>query len=84
MKNFKEKGFDALLRKKDGENFLSDGGNFIADLNMGKINKPDELNKQLKVTNGIIETGLFVNIPDYVIAGYKNEVKVLENNSRTF
>ncbi|HSP87141.1 MAG TPA: ribose-5-phosphate isomerase RpiA [Ignavibacteriaceae bacterium] len=79
----KDAGFSPSFRKKNGEKFQSDAGNCIIDLSLDKIEKPEKLSNELKMTSGIIETGLFINVPDLILAGFENEVKVLENNSRT-
>ncbi len=83
LKKLNEAGFNPSIRIKSEEIFQSDGGNYIVDLKTGEIKNPMELSEKLKLINGIIETGLFINTPDLVLAGYNNEVKVLENNSRT-
>ena len=79
----KDAGFSPSFRKKNGEKFQSDASNCIIDLSLEKIEKPEKLSNELKMTSGIIETGLFINVPDLILAGFENEVKVLENNSRT-
>jgi len=83
LKKLKDAGFNPSLRIKNGEIFQSDGSNYISDLMLSKIENPAELYKEIKLINGVIENGLFINTPDLVLVGYKDEVKVLENNSRT-
>jgi ribose 5-phosphate isomerase A len=82
LKRLKGAGFDPSLRMKEGEISLSDGNNIIADLNLGKIDNPIELEKKLKDFVGVIETGLFTNTPDLVIVGEANKIKVLENKDK--
>jgi len=76
-------GFKPKLRMKNGEIYISDSGNFIADLSLEKIEQPAELSEKIKLINGVIENGLFINVPDLVLAGIGDKVKVLENKSRT-
>ncbi|OGU76639.1 MAG: ribose 5-phosphate isomerase A [Ignavibacteria bacterium RBG_16_34_14] len=79
----KQAGFNASLRMRNGEIFQSDGGNYIVDLIMNKIAYPEKLYKEIKLINGVIENGLFINTPDLVLVSSEDGVKVLENNSRT-
>jgi len=83
LKKLKERGLNPSLRIKINEIFQSDGGNYIVDLMLNEVKNPEQLSKEIKLINGVIETGLFINTPDLVLVGYKDEVKVLENNSRT-
>jgi ribose 5-phosphate isomerase A len=82
LNNLKEEGFNPTLRKKDNDIFLSDGSNFIADLKLKTINNPAELEKKLKAFQGVIESGLFINVPTKVIVGKQNSAKVLENKKK--
>ncbi len=82
LKRLKEAGFNPSLRMKEGEISLSDGNNIIADLDLGKIDNPNKLEKKLKAFVGVIETGLFANTPDKVIVGEASNIKVLENKDK--
>lgn len=66
------------LRKVDGELFVSDNGNYVVDCDFGMINDPVKLHQQLKQLTGVVETGLFINMADDVIAGYADEAKSLK------
>ena len=57
---------------------VSDNGNFILDTDFGVIREPAELNQELKLIPGIVETGLFINMADIVFVGGKSSVKKLE------
>ena len=81
--NLNEAGFNAVLRKKNDNVFISDSGNYIADLNLNEIKNPKKLSDDIKLINGVIENGLFINVPDLVLVGTDENVKVLENKSRT-
>ncbi|RPI72882.1 MAG: ribose-5-phosphate isomerase RpiA [Ignavibacteriales bacterium] len=76
-------GLNPVLRKKEGKIFYSDSSNMIADLNLEKIGNPEDLFKKIKLINGVIENGLFINVPNLVLVGSEGKVKVLENISRT-
>jgi len=74
--------FKPVLRMgkaKDGP-IISDNGNVIIDLYPLKpIEKPDEVDKRLRLINGVIETGIFPrDLVDRVYIGYEDRIKVLK------
>jgi ribose 5-phosphate isomerase A len=79
FKKLEKSGYNPSLRMKNGTIFQSDGNNYVIDLNLGRIEKPDRFAEQIKLYTGVIESGLFLNTPDKVVAGYRDEAKVLEN-----
>lgn len=48
------------LRRRDGEPFVTDGGNLIYDVHCGPIDDPAALERELDAIAGVVETGLFV------------------------
>lgn len=58
------------MRQRDGQLYVTDNGNYIADASFGKIVSPAELSHELKMTTGVVDHGLFVDIADTVIVGY--------------
>jgi len=50
---------------------ITDNGNYILDVDFGKIENPDELNQKIKLIPGVIETGLFLEIADLAYLGTK-------------
>lgn len=82
LKTFEERGFKPKPRKNNGENFQSDGNNFIIDLNLERIDDPLKKSEEIKLIAGVVETGLFINIPDFVLVGNKDDVKVIENKTK--
>lgn len=66
------------LRRIDGEPFISDGGNFIADCETGMISDPSALHVALKSTLGVIDTGLFIGMASRVYVGTRSGLRVLE------
>jgi ribose 5-phosphate isomerase A len=70
---------EAKLRQSDGRNFLTDNGNFIADLNAYPIADPQKLDARLRQIPGVLETGLFSHtLVTHVLVGTKTgEVKTL-------
>ena len=49
--------------------FVTDEGNYILDLHLGKIADPKKLAIALNQVPGVVENGLFVNICDLVVLG---------------
>ncbi len=54
-------GCKAELRMRDGEPFVTDGGNYIYDCRFEAIEKPFFLETRLDVIPGVVENGLFLN-----------------------
>ncbi len=73
-------GLKPELRLKGGEVYLTDSKNYIFDLAANEIESPEELHAQLKLINGVVETGLFCGIADVAIIGDGNNVSILERN----
>lgn len=62
-------GLQPKLRVKNDENFVTDEGNFILDLNIGHISNIQLLETKLKQIPGVVETGLFLDMADIIIIG---------------
>jgi len=48
---------------------ITDNGNFILDVDFGRIKDPKKLNEQLKLISGVVETGLFTGLANIVYIG---------------
>jgi len=70
-------GYNPKFRIADGKNYVTDGNHFIIDLQLNKIEKPDELNNKLLQVPGVIETGLFLGVCDLLIVSEGNECKII-------
>lgn len=58
---------------------VTDNGNYIVDLDLGTMEDPYKIEEELKKIPGVLETGLFLDLTDRVIAGKKNgQVEILE------
>ncbi|HEY0053319.1 MAG TPA: ribose-5-phosphate isomerase A, partial [Caulobacteraceae bacterium] len=57
------------LRKKDGAEVVTDGGNLIYDVACGRIEQPAMLGDSLKLVTGVVEHGLFLDLADEAIIG---------------
>ena len=62
-------GPEIRLRRKDGEIFRTDGGNFILDLHLGAIPDPDSLAVELKTATGVVDHGLFIGLASAALIG---------------
>lgn len=58
------------IRMKDGEHYITDNGNLIADCHFGDITDPVTLHQQLNTTPGVVDNGLFVHLTSQVIVGH--------------
>ncbi|MBS1550504.1 MAG: ribose-5-phosphate isomerase RpiA [Bacteroidetes bacterium] len=74
---FKEMKFYPELRVKNDKKFLTDSGNYILDLHLEKIDNAENLDKEIKMITGVVETGLFINIADVIITGKNNSTQIL-------
>jgi ribose 5-phosphate isomerase A len=73
-------GGRAKLREGTGKvgPVVTDNGSFVLDADFGKIEKPRLLEKGLKMIPGLLETGLFLGMADFVYVGLRSgDVKVL-------
>jgi ribose 5-phosphate isomerase A len=63
---------------RDGEPFITDGGNYIFDCSFGRLDDPESLDEALKFIPGVVENGLFLGIADAAIIGGPEGVSVIE------
>ena len=82
FKEFEKKGYKPGFRKKGENRFITDDNNYIIDLRMDKIEDPAALDISLKIYPGVVETGLFCNIADMVLAGIGDSVKIINKKKR--
>ena len=76
---FEEKGFQPTMRKNDvGENYLTDGGHYIIDLHMIKIDDPHSLATWLDGLTGVMEHGLFLDRVNTIIVGRNTGLEIIE------
>ncbi len=78
---FEKMNFNPSFRKNEGKNFTTDGGHFLIDLCLKKIDDPVRMEEELKTYAGVVEVGLFTNIADMVIVGRGDGVEILERKS---
>jgi len=68
----------AIRQAKDGHPFVTDGGHWIIDAELGPIDDPGALAQALAAIPGVVEHGLFIGLADTAIIGGPTGVKVIE------
>lgn len=63
-------GTQAALRMNGAVPFVTDEGNHILDLALGRIGNPRQLSLALNQVPGVVENGLFIDICDAVVVGH--------------
>jgi ribose 5-phosphate isomerase A len=63
-------GRGATMRMSGERPFITDEGNHILDLHLGRIGNPRQLAMVLNQIPGVVENGLFIDICDVVVIGY--------------
>jgi ribose 5-phosphate isomerase A len=66
----------------EGAPFITDGDHYILDCACGGIEDPEDLQRQLDGTVGVIEHGLFLGLASRVIVGGSQGVRVLRERRR--
>ncbi len=62
---------------RDGQPYVTDGGNYIFDCDFGLIEDPELLDGLLKLIPGVVENGLFIGIATKaIIAGPNGIVEI--------
>lgn len=60
------------LRMQDGNPFITDHGHYIVDCHFNEILYPATLHSRLNNLPGVVENGLFLNMADAALIGYKD------------
>lgn len=63
---------ESILRMENGRPFVTDSGNLILDLHLGKIRNPRSLAIALNQVPGVVENGLLIDICDRVVVGCRD------------
>ncbi|MCC5957562.1 MAG: ribose-5-phosphate isomerase RpiA [Natronohydrobacter sp.] len=63
-------GRQSSLRMNGTQPYVTDEGNYILDLALGRIGNPRQLALVLNQVPGVVENGLFVDIADQVVIGH--------------
>jgi len=75
-------GATAQLRGSPAKPYVTDNGNIILDLQFpAPLDDPDALARTLKQLPGVVEHGLFTNLPTVCLVGGAAGVRVLESSA---
>ncbi len=80
LRQFTERDYKPVLRIKEGKPYVTDSGNFIVDLNLKVIHNPEELDREIKLLTGVVETGLFLKLANKVIIGRGNKTEIISRD----
>lgn len=69
---FSALGFNPVFRMNGLSHYITDSGNFIIDLRLGKIENAMKLEQIINSIPGVVECGLFIGIARTIIVG-KND-----------
>jgi ribose 5-phosphate isomerase A len=69
-----------LRRGKDGHPFITDGGHWILDAELGRVDEPAALAHALSGVPGVVEHGLFIGLSHMAIVGGPDGVKIIERS----
>lgn len=71
-------GFNPVMRMRKGELFVTDNGNYIADLHLEMPVDVDSVRDMLKLIVGVLETGQYLRMGDCLVVGTSEGVRVVE------
>lgn len=69
-----------LRQSKDGHVFVTDGGHWIIDASLGRIDDPRAMAHALSGVPGVMEHGLFVDLANIVILSGPDGTKIVERS----
>lgn len=79
VKKLNEYALNPIIRTKDGKLFITDNGNYIVDLHIGKPMDIMSVYNKVRSITGVLEVGLFINMCKRIIVGTDNGVRIIEN-----
>jgi ribose 5-phosphate isomerase A len=68
----------AVRNAKDGHVFVTDGGHWILDAQLGRIEDPARLASTLNAIPGVVEHGLFIDLASTVVLAGGGGIRVIE------
>jgi ribose 5-phosphate isomerase A len=80
IKSVQKAGSLAMRRATNGHPFVTDGGHWIIDAALGRIDDPAALAHALAGVAGVVEHGLFIGLARTVIIGGPKGVRVVEKS----
>lgn len=79
IKKLHDYSLNPVIRMKDGKFFITDNGNYIVDLHIGKPMNINDVYNKVNGIVGVLEIGLFINMCKRIIVGTNSGAKVIEN-----
>ena len=79
IRKLKEYSFNPKIRMKDSNIFVTDNGNYIVDLHIGKPMDITDIYNKVNGITGVLEIGLFINMCNRIIVATDRGTKVIEN-----
>jgi ribose 5-phosphate isomerase A len=70
-------GADPELRQDGGQPWVTDGGNFILDCHFGPLDDPPQIERLIKMTVGVVESGLFIGRSSAVVVATEGGVDIM-------
>jgi len=70
-------GAEPELRADESGPFVTDGGNFILDCHFGPIASPQETERAVNLTVGVVESGLFVGRSSAVVVASQGGIEIM-------
>ena len=68
-----------VIRKaRDGHVFVTDGGHWIVDAHLGRIQDPARLARALSAIPGVVEHGLFIGLASTAVLAGGGGIRVIE------
>jgi len=80
MDKLERLGCRPALRKRDGELFVTDNGNYIADCKFERIDDPTAMESRINNIPGVVDNGLFVGLAHKVIVASKEGVRTIDRH----
>jgi ribose 5-phosphate isomerase A len=74
-------GCRAAIRMRHGERFVSDNGNYVVDCKFPVIENAHELESEIKLIPGVVDSGLFLDLADKVIVATKDGTRIMERDT---
>jgi len=72
------KWVDVLRRDRNGHAFVTDGGHWLLDAQLGRIADPPALARNLAAVPGVMEHGLFIGLAQTAILAGRDGVRLVE------
>lgn len=79
MQKLESLGYQVTLRlMRNNQPFITDNENYIIDLELGQLDRdPEEMDQELHLIPGVVDTGFFLGIANRIIVGDANgQIKI--------